>query len=296
VRSRILIPRRNTTLFIPDWGVAYPLAWNARGNTLMRMRSWLTHDIGGAPRWLLVISPLIVAAVLFVAFARPVAATPGGAEAGSAPLPAFTPVPYPTTVRFKLPKNPKMVVLGDSYTQGFAASPMSKGYAYLIGRDLGWKTTVLGVGGTGFTYDGPNGLGQNYGTRIKALIASGAAAPDVIVLEGSQNDYRSVGAITKTVVADVKLLQKAYPKAAIVLFGPAAPQPLQTQLSAIDAADAAAALQLAIPYISPFQENWITTANTKRYGYSDGAHLNTAGHRYLADRFLQDFRPLFGLR
>ncbi len=268
------------------------LSFRCGAHTLILMRSWLNRDIGGAPRWLLLLSPIIVLAVLIFAFSPSLSAKP----AAPAAIPAFTPIPYSTTSTFKLPKNPRLVVFGDSYTQGFAASPMTKGFAYLVGADLGWKTQVEGVGGTGFTFGGPNGAKQDYGTRIKAYIAAGGTAPDVIVLEGSQNDYGSLTKITPTIVTDVGLLQKAYPKAVIVLFGPAAPQPLQTQLSAIDAADAAAAVQLAIPYISPFQQNWFTLENSKQYGYSDGAHINTAGHRYLADRFLENFRPLFGLR
>lgn len=267
------------------------MAFARAANTLVRMRSWLTHEIGGAPRWLLVSSPVIVAIVLVIAFARPLTSN----SAGAGPVPTYTPTPYSTSSAIKLPKNPRLLVLGDSYAQGFAASPLTKGFAYLVGSDLGWKTTVNGVGGTGFTYGGTTGIDLSFGTRIKAYIASDAPAPDVVVLEGSQNDYRSVGKISKAIVADVGLLKKAYPKAVVVLFGPAAPQPLQSQLSAIDTADAAAAAQLKIPYISPFQQNWFTTANTKQYGYSDGAHLNTAGHRFLADRFLEDFRPLFGL-
>jgi acyl-CoA thioesterase-1 len=260
--------------------------------TLNRMGSWLTHDIGGAPRWLLLISPLIVATVLVVAFSPSLVAKPSVPAA----IPAFTPIPYSTPSTRALSKNPKLLVIGDSYTQGFAASPLTTGYAYLVGSDLGWKTEVNAVGGTGFTYGGPNGAHQDYGTRIKARIASGGSNPDVIVLEGSQNDYRSIGAITVAIAADVDLLETAYPKAEIVLFGPAAPQPLQAQLGPIDAADAAAATQLDIPYISPYQQNWFTTANTNQYGYSDGAHLNTAGHKYLATRFLADFKPLFGLK
>lgn len=255
------------------------------------MRSWLTHDFSGVPRWLLLIAPVLVVILLVVAFAPSLTGKPQAVGA----IPAFTPKPYASTSRFTLPKNPRLVIFGDSYTQGFAATPMTNGYAYLVAKDLGWKTQIEGVGGTGFTYGGGGATNQDYGTRIKTYIAAGGTAPDVIVLEGSQNDYRSVSKITTTVVADVNLLQRAYPKASIVLFGPAAPQPLQNSLSAIDAADAAAAVQVDIPYISPYQEQWITTANTKQYGYSDGAHLNTAGHKYLAQRFLADFKPLFGL-
>lgn len=252
------------------------------------MRDWFSRQIGGAPYWLLLLVPIAV----IVGIALNVSAATRSVPAAG-PLPAYTPMPDPSKVPFTVPAEPRLLVFGDSYTQGFAADPEDTGYAYLVGKSLGWRTEVDGVGGTGYTYGGPNGAQNDYGTRIRAYIGSSSFDPNVIVLEGSQNDYRSVSTITKAVVADVELLRKAYPDARIVLFGPAAPQPLLSQLGPIDAADQAAADRLGIPYISAYQENWLTTANTKQYGFTDGSHLNSAGHAYLAKRFLAKFQPLF---
>ena len=193
-----------------------------------------------------------------------------------------------------LPTKPRLLVFGDSYTEGFAAQPLTDGYAYLVGKKLGWRTEVNGKGGTGFTFGGGDGA-SDYPTRLRAYIRSSKITPDVIVLEGSQNDFRDVNGVADAVVESVELLRRAYPDARIILFGPAAPQPLQNDLAPIDAADQLAADRLGIPYVSPYRDGWFTAANSDRYAYKDGSHLNTVGHAYLAQRFLEELEPLLGL-
>ena len=244
------------------------------------------RSVAAPHRPLLLVAILIVLAVVAGAVALAVAPVVRGPSEARSSVPEAV---------YSMPARPRLLILGDSYTEGYAASPPSKGYAVLVGESLGWPTDVDGVGGTGFTYGGPGGGDDDYVTRIERYVASSRFDPNVIVLEGSQNDYRSVGAITGRVVTAVKTLRAAYPEARIVLFGPAAPEPLMSQLGPIDRADRAAADELRIPYISPYQGQWFTTDNTATYGFEDGAHLNTAGHAYLAKRFLDEFRPLFGL-
>lgn len=199
--------------------------------------------------------------------------------------------------RITVPPEPHLLILGDSYTEGYGAEdPEEQGWAYLATDQLGWDVQVDGVGGTGFTYDGPNGLPQSYDDRIAALIADGSFAPNVVVLQGGQNDYRAAPAeLRAAVVAEVEQLRAAFNGVQIVIFGPAAPQPLGDQLRSQDDAIRAGADQAAVPYISPVSEGWLTTENSGEYGFSDGAHLNTAGHAYLAQRFLEDFRTIAGL-
>lgn len=254
------------------------------------MHVFLARETGGAPMWLLLAVPL--ALILCAMFVLHGADRPDESQAAGPTACTRASGPSRSSAPIALPKQPKLLVFGDSYTEGYAAASSRDGYAAVIGRSLGWQTDIQGVSGTGYTYGGPEGL--DYRTRLRKYIRTTRFKPDVIVLEGSQNDYRSVGTITSAVVSDVRLLCKAFPRAAIVLFGPAAPQPLMSRLGPIDAAVEAAADRFGLPYISPFREGWLTTANSARYGISDGAHLNTAGHAYLAARFLADFKPLLG--
>ena len=47
-----------------------------------------------------------------------------------------------------------MLVFGDSWTYGSAASLPTLGYAYVLGERLGWETTVDGVRGSGYLKPG----------------------------------------------------------------------------------------------------------------------------------------------
>src|SRR5699024_1431503 len=60
-----------------------------------------------------------------------------------------------------------MLVFGDSWTVGLAATTPTGGYAYLAGAALGWDTTVDGENGSGYLR--PGELGGVYGTRVLQL-------------------------------------------------------------------------------------------------------------------------------
>ncbi|MCU1473936.1 SGNH/GDSL hydrolase family protein [Amnibacterium sp.] len=248
----------------------------------------LRHEVAGVPVWLLV--PVVTVIVVLVAAIA--------LRGGRPPEPvAFRDVPVPSassTAR-ALPAHPRLLIFGDSYTYGSMADPLTKGYAYLVANSLGWQHRIDALPGTGYVNGGPNGLKSPYGVRLTKLIADHTFRPDVVILEGSQNDYVGVAKVRAAVDSVVRQLRHAYPGVTVVLFGPAAPQPGLNTLVAIDSQMAAAAFDMGVPYISPYEEQWFTTANTPRYGAPDGAHLSTAGHAYLAKRFLTDFRHLFGL-
>src|SRR5690554_6921382 len=76
-----------------------------------------------------------------------------------------------------LPENPRVLVFGDSWTFGAAASEPTLGYAYLLADALGGETIVNGVRGSGYLkpgYDGPS-----FGDRIAAL--DPALDPDLVI-------------------------------------------------------------------------------------------------------------------
>jgi hypothetical protein len=100
---------------------------------------------------------------------------------------APTPTETAATLLSGLPEGSTALIIGDSYTQGHAAAPQTEnGYAYVLSRDLGWITTVNGIGGTGYTAGGGNGGSgtQKFSNRITDL-AGPELAPDVVILQGS---------------------------------------------------------------------------------------------------------------
>lgn len=257
--------------------VTYALLMHAHGRFWAR-RSWL----------LLAGACLAVAALCALLITRPwdpleTPATASGTTAagasGSAPL--------------VLRPGDRVLVFGDSWVYGSAAIKPSLGFAYLLADRLDVHTVVAGVRGSGYLKPGIDG--PAYGPRIAALNPD--LDPDLIIVEGSINDrhlyptgYRA--AVTKAWNA----LQAKYPKAQIVILGPA-PQvlPVEQPTADIDVTLRALAAARKWPYLSPIAEKWITPAN-----YHDVIdtsplarnHPSTAGHAYLADRVADDLRKL----
>jgi len=191
-----------------------------------------------------------------------------------------------------LPDSPRVLVFGDSWTYGSAATTPELGYAYLLADLLGGQTIVDGVRGSGYLVPGLDG--GTFGERIADLDPT--AAPDLVIIEGSIND-RKVAATgyLDAVTAAWDALEAIYPEATIVVLGPA-PQvlPVESATARIDEDLAGLAAKRGWAYLSPLAEDWITPAN---YGWIIDTgigrnHPTTAGHAYLAERVAADLDAL----
>ena len=191
------------------------------------------------------------------------------------------------------PQQPTVLVFGDSWTYGSAATDPTLGYAYVLGRTLGWNTVVDGVRGSGYLKPGLDG--GSFGERIAQLDPS--LHPDLVIVEGSINDRRLYPTgYREAVAAAWGDLAAAYPHAQFVILGPA-PQvlPVEKATSRIDADLARMAAARGWWYISPLAEEWITDANygtvidTSEIGRD---HPTTEGHAYLAQRLAEDLDRL----
>lgn len=183
-----------------------------------------------------------------------------------------------------LPRHPRVLVFGDSWTYGSAATPPTDGYAYRLADLIQGTTIVDGVRGSG--YQKPGMDGPDYPTRIRALDAG--IAPDLIIIEGSINDRReNAAAYPAAVTAAWNALTAKFPDVPIVVLGPA-PQvlPVQAATARIDRDLARLAAERSWWYISPVQEHWITPGNYRRV-IDTGVgrdHPTNAGHEYLAKK------------
>jgi lysophospholipase L1-like esterase len=229
------------------------------------------------------LAAVAVAIALVCAFAAwrpwaPVVAVAGGEDVAGSVAPAA----------LVLPDQPRVLIFGDSWTYGSAASAPELGYAYVLGRNLGWDTVVNGVRGSGYLKPGIDG--GTFGERIAAL--DPALNPDLVLLQGSIND-RAQGAAgyREAVTAAWDALAATYPRAQIVIVGPA-PQalPVQAATQRIDRDLGELAAARGWWYVSPLAEGWITEANyASVIDTTIGRnHPSTAGHTYLAGRLAED--------
>lgn len=259
--------------------VPYPRRMQPVAPALRRRRAWALAALA-----------LTVAAVAAAALVRPwiAPAAPGtvvAAGSGAAAVPS-------TPALLELPEHPTVLIFGDSWTYGSAASDPTLGYAYVVAGMTGWTTIVDGVRGSGYLKPGLDG--PDFGTRIAALDPS--LRPDLVIVQGSINDRREPASGYRAAVdAAWDALAATYPRAQIVVLGPA-PQvlPIEAATERIDRDLAAAAAGRGWWYLSPLGEHWITPAN-----YTDVIdtglgrdHPSTAGHRYLAERLAAAVRAI----
>ncbi|MGP6171419.1 SGNH/GDSL hydrolase family protein [Microbacterium sp. A196] len=183
-----------------------------------------------------------------------------------------------------LPEHPQVLVFGDSWTYGAAASDPTLGYAYVLADLLNGQTVVDGVRGSGYLKPGIDG--PDFGERIAALDPS--LAPDLVIIQGSINDRREGAAgYREAVNAAWDALTATYPDASIVVFGPAPHElPVGAGTARIDEDLAALAGARGWWYVSPIQQSWITALNYLDVIDVDlgNRHPSTEGHRYLAEK------------
>lgn len=240
----------------------------ASGIPLRRVPAWVLAGLAGM---------LTLAAV--VAIWRPWA-TPEATVAAGAGQSAVQVTPED----LDLPENPTVLIFGDSWTYGSAATVPELGYAYAIADLAGWTTVVDGVRGSGYLKAGIDG--PAFGERIAALDPT--IAPDLIVVQGSINDRLLYPTgYADAVDAAWDALAATFPSARVVILGPAPHVlPVEASIAAIDRDLAGFAAERGWWYISPVDDEWITPEN-----YADvidagvgRQHPSTAGHRYLAAR------------
>lgn len=226
---------------------------------------------------LAVVGALVVVAAVAIGLWRPwmppVASVPVAAAEDGAAVPALA-----------LPEHPTVLVFGDSWTYGSAATRRTEGYAYLLADLIDGETVVRGVSGSG--YQKPGSDGPAYGERIAALDA--AITPDLIIIQGSINDRRENAAAYPAAVDSAwDALVAKFPDTRIIVLGPAPHElPIGATTARIDHDLARLAAARGWWYISPVQDHWITEQNYLDVIDVDAGrkHPSNAGHEYLAQK------------
>ena len=191
-----------------------------------------------------------------------------------------------------LPAQPAVLILGDSYTQGTGADPQTKGWAYLVGKPLGWRVTVNGIGGTGYVNPGPPGGG----TYLQRLPTLQGRSFDLVVLQGGSNDHDATyPALQQAVSQTVDAVRTEFGGAAVVIVGPATPYRRPDAVRVLmQCVLAGYAVQQQLSFIDPMSEDWFADGYGDAYANPEIGHPNNAGYRRMADRFEADVRVLLG--
>ncbi|WP_374113285.1 SGNH/GDSL hydrolase family protein [Pseudarthrobacter sulfonivorans] len=239
------------------------------------------------------------------AAASPVAAA-GGAAAGAAAVTA-TPLPTATAsasataaataarLRIELPARPVLLILGDSYTFGVGADRQDQGWAYIVARTLGYPTNIEGEGGTGFAWGGgaKDDGGREFEVRLREISRNPRFVPNLLILQGGQNDSQlnNPDELKTATTQTIEAARRFWPGVQVVVMGPSAPQPLAEELRNANTAVRAGAAAANAPFIDAYEAGWFTRTNSPGFD-ADGAHPNTAGHAYLAQKFLEAWAAL----
>lgn len=217
------------------------------------------------------------------------------------------------------PIAPKLIVLGDSFTEGTGANGWFNGYATIIGTLLGFDTWTSGSGGTG--YINPNsGLNRvKYQDRIQRDVIG--YKPDLVIIQGGQNDTTYTKASIQT-AADLlyKTLKAGLPGVPIIAISNISVGALTSAITDTRDAIKAAALANGVALIdsldgvtydfngnilSPALGNWYSgngniggvqpTGNRSIYTWTDNGHPSNAGHRYVGERVAGEVYKLLNL-
>lgn len=204
------------------------------------------------------------------------AGSPGGeAESG-------TPGPDAAEPRDGLP--PRLAFLGDSLTYGIGAPP-GEGYAWQTADLLGWPVVAVdGVPGSGYV---ATGLGDPMPARVGDVVA---AAPDVVVVVGGNNDVfrgHDADAVGRAARELLDGLVTGLPDAEVVVVGPF-PNLVDDPGARAEVRDAVrrAAEETGVVWLDPEELLADTLAEPGAWALNlseDGLHPNADGYGLIAE-------------
>lgn len=171
-----------------------------------------------------------------------------------------------------------VVVIGDSYAQGWKLDEPFASWPTAMGRELDVGVEVDAFAGSGFT--ATHGCGQvAYGDRVAAAVSH---RPTLVVVEGGLNDTRAPDA---DLVTGVGRVLAGLSGVDVVLVGPPlAPARAAADVRRVDAVLTRAAHRWRTPYVS-------TMSWPLRY-LSDGLHLTPRSHDDFGRRVAASIRAL----
>jgi len=236
---------------------------------------------------LAVVTMAVVGFVLMKDQSQPTAAPAASSAPASPKVTKAAPAP---PAKIDLAPGTKTIIFGDSWTAGYTANPLSKGYAFSTIEALQLDGDVQGGPGTG--YLNPGQAGTTFSQRFATLPADPEL--DLLIIQGSVNDQNAdkstLGAVVDKLIADAKA---KFPTADLVILGPApSDAPANPGIIQLDDIIRNRAKLASVHYISPLAEEWITTANEEQVIDQKTQHPSNDGHAYLASKLVDSLKKL----
>lgn len=187
-----------------------------------------------------------------------------------------------------LPARPRVLLMGDSYTQGWGAEPMTEGFAYHVAAPLGWQLTRDGIGATGYRKPGA----KQEGTYAQRLWRHPADAYDLVILQGGSNDEKYAEAdIASSVELTFRTVRQRYPSARLVVMEPVllygSAYPSHVRLAQVLATSTS---QHSLLVIDPVAEQWFVKGGDPALINQAKGHPNNAGYARIAQLFVRDIK------
>lgn len=186
---------------------------------------------------------------------------------------------------------PRLVICGDSFTEGTGSTDPWTGYASLLGKALGCDTFISGSGGTGYLAVNA-GLGRvKFRDRIAADVT--ALSPDIVIVAFGTNDLSNSAADIATEAAlCYDDITEDNPNAALIVlspFWPSGDHPATlTSLSPLLATAAAARGGVYVNLLSPKLVNGtgrvgtpVNDGNASTITSADGTHASQTGQEII---------------
>lgn len=214
--------------------------------------------------------------------------------------------PTDTIWRSSRQLGPRMIVMGDSYTEGTGAQT-GQSFPFVMGRILALEDTrASGGGGTGYLANGSPGAPGRYTFRQRVQTDVINCNPQIVVICGGINDTVTTAANAAALQTEATLLYRQtlnnLQNCRLYVCGPwRPPAASNSNTSAVNAAvQAAAASVFGVKFIdvsSYFTGTGYTGApagngNSDHYIGYDRVHPSADGHVYIGTRLAGDFAAL----
>ena len=189
-------------------------------------------------------------------------------------------VPTCSTVVPIADPGPRIVVLGDSFTEGTGAIDYANGFAKLTGRFLGSTDTwASGEGGTGYETTLANRLNLEGRIQADGVATNG----QIYIVAMGLNDSASSTTLQTSVLNTISQLVAGAPNARIFVLGPWNPQAgLAYPKAQVEAVIESVTAQFpGVTYLD---------ASTIPFSKIDATHPDQAGHQVLAEWLTEQIR------